>query len=97
MSNSRGRKIQLGAMMFLQYAIWGAWAPVLSSHLLGDLAGDARELAAEHAQFAMDIAAGRGPVAPPCVILSGGETTVRITGNGRGGCRRWRWTSLRLR
>ena len=26
-------KIQLGAMMFLQYAIWGAWAPVLSSHL----------------------------------------------------------------
>ncbi len=34
---SRGRKIQLGAMMFLQYAIWGAWAPVLSSHLLNDL------------------------------------------------------------
>ena len=26
-------KIQLGAMMFLQYAIWGAWAPVLSAHL----------------------------------------------------------------
>jgi nucleoside transporter len=23
--------------MFLQYAIWGAWAPVLSSYLLGDL------------------------------------------------------------
>ena len=34
---SRGRKVQLGAMMFLQYAIWGAWAPVLSSYLLGDL------------------------------------------------------------
>jgi nucleoside transporter len=32
-----GRKIQLGAMMFLQYAIWGAWAPVLSSYLLNDL------------------------------------------------------------
>lgn len=31
----RSTRIQLGAMMFLQYAIWGAWAPVLSSYLLG--------------------------------------------------------------
>jgi len=30
-------KIRLGAMMFLQYAIWGAWAPVLSSYLINDL------------------------------------------------------------
>lgn len=33
----RGPRIQLGLMMFLQYAIWGAWAPVLSVYLLGDL------------------------------------------------------------
>ncbi len=33
----RSAKLQLGAMMFLQYAIWGAWAPVLSAYLLGDL------------------------------------------------------------
>ncbi|NKB86820.1 MAG: MFS transporter [Acidobacteria bacterium] len=32
-----GAKFQLGAMMFLQYAIWGAWAPVLSAHLFGEL------------------------------------------------------------
>ncbi len=31
-----GGKARLGAMMFLQYAIWGAWAPVLSSYLLSD-------------------------------------------------------------
>jgi nucleoside transporter len=29
-------KVRLGAMMFLQYAIWGAWAPVLSAYLITD-------------------------------------------------------------
>ncbi len=33
----RNAKLQLGAMMFLQYAIWGAWAPVLSAYLQGEL------------------------------------------------------------
>ena len=28
-----GVRIRLGVMMFLQYAIWGAWAPVLSAYL----------------------------------------------------------------
>ena len=27
----------LSVMMFLEFAIWGAWAPVLASHLVGDL------------------------------------------------------------
>ncbi len=30
-------KIRLGAMMFFQYAIWGAWAPVLSAYLQNNL------------------------------------------------------------
>ena len=30
-------KIRLGFMMFLQYAIWGAWAPVLSEYLINNL------------------------------------------------------------
>ena len=47
--------------------------------------GDARQLATEHAQLALELAAGNGPVEPPCVVLSGGETTVRVTGDGRGG------------
>ncbi len=30
-------KSRLGAMMFLEYAIWGAWAPVLSAYLINNL------------------------------------------------------------
>ncbi len=57
----------------------------IGPYMLGDLCGDARALANEHAELALQIAAGNGPVSPPCVILSGGETTVHVRGNGRGG------------
>ena len=57
----------------------------VTPYSLGDLAGDARRLAEEHAGLALAIAAGRGPVEPPCVMLSGGETTVQVRGNGKGG------------
>jgi len=51
--------------------------------MLGDnLEGEARELGAEHARRALDIAAKGGK---PTVVLSGGETTVTVRGNGRGG------------
>lgn len=57
----------------------------VSPYSLGDLTGDARALAATHAELALQMAAGKGPVEPPCVILSGGETTVDVRGDGRGG------------
>jgi len=57
----------------------------ITPYTLGDLSGDARSLGIEHAQLAMQIAAGTGPVETPCVILSGGETTVDVRGDGRGG------------
>jgi hydroxypyruvate reductase len=69
----------------LQAAALRALEIDLTPYLLGDLAGDARQLAAEHARLAIDIAAGKGPIEPPCVVLSGGETTVPVTGSGRGG------------
>jgi glycerate 2-kinase len=50
--------------------------------VLGDrLQGEAREVAAEHARLARDLAAQGGRV----VILSGGELTVTLRGQGRGG------------
>ena len=69
----------------LQAAALRAMELDVTPYLLGDLAGDARALAESHAGLAIDIAAGRGPVQLPCVILSGGETTVHVTGKGRGG------------
>jgi hydroxypyruvate reductase len=69
----------------LQAAALRAMELDIAPYLLGDLAGDARELAQEHARLAIDIAEGRGPVESPCVVLSGGETTVRVGGSGRGG------------
>ncbi|MBI3505220.1 MAG: glycerate kinase [Proteobacteria bacterium] len=55
-------------------------------HSLGpDLEGESREVAAAQAALARDIKAGRGPAKTPCVLLSGGETTVTVRGKGRGG------------
>ena len=54
--------------------------------ILGDtIEGEAREVAKVHAGIAHYITKAGEPVKPPCVILSGGETTVTMTGNGRGG------------
>jgi len=57
----------------------------ITPYSLGDLTGNARSLATEHAELALQIASGEGPVDPPCVILSGGETTVDVRGDGCGG------------
>lgn len=57
--------------------------PVLD---LGDaVQGDARLVAQDHAALVRDVARGKGPVSAPCVVLSGGETTVTVRGGGRGG------------
>ena len=55
---------------------------------LGDaVEGEAREVGARHAHFAREVRAGLSQVRPPCVVLSGGETTVTVKGHGRGGQR----------
>ena len=53
--------------------------------ILGDLEGESREVAKVHAGIARQIVQHGQPIQPPCVILSGGETTVTVRGNGRGG------------
>ena len=56
-----------------------------STLILGDLEGESREVAKVHAGIARQIINHGQPLAAPCVILSGGETTVTVRGNGRGG------------
>jgi len=54
--------------------------------ILGDsIEGEAREVALVHAGIARQAARHGQPVPPPCVLLSGGETTVTVRGSGRGG------------
>lgn len=54
--------------------------------ILGDsIEGEAREVAIVMAGIARQVATHRQPEQPPCVLLSGGETTVTVRGNGRGG------------
>ncbi|MFP2769173.1 glycerate kinase type-2 family protein [Oceanisphaera sp. KMM 10153] len=54
--------------------------------VLGDcIEGESREVAKVHAAIAKQIQKCGQPIPAPCVILSGGETTVTIKGNGRGG------------
>jgi len=47
--------------------------------------GEARDAAVRLCGLAEQIASGKGPVEPPALIVTGGETTVTISGNGKGG------------
>ena len=52
--------------------------------------GEARQVGLVHAAIALQIRAGKFRIgdrliSPPAVLLSGGETTVTVTGKGRGG------------
>jgi hydroxypyruvate reductase len=54
--------------------------------ILGDaIEGEASEVGKVMAGIALQSSAHGQPVAPPCVLLSGGETTVTVRGKGRGG------------
>ena len=53
--------------------------------LTESLTGEAREAAKFHAALARQVKQHAQPLPLPCVLLSGGETTVTVKGSGRGG------------
>jgi hydroxypyruvate reductase len=53
--------------------------------LSDEMEGEARDVGMVHAALARQVALRGQPFQKPCVIISGGETTVTVRGKGRGG------------
>ena len=53
--------------------------------LSSSIAGETREIARMHAAIAREVAESGRPVKPPACIITGGETTVTLRGDGLGG------------
>ncbi len=70
----------------LEAAAETASAAGLAPLILGDaIEGEAREVARVMAGIARQVVSHGQPAPAPCVLLSGGETTVTVRGSGRGG------------
>jgi hydroxypyruvate reductase len=70
----------------LEAAAAHASAVGITPYILSDgMEGESRDVALVHAAMAKQVAARGQPFQRPCVIISGGETTVTVRGSGRGG------------
>ncbi len=70
----------------LEAAAAVARAAGLPVHILSDaIEGEARDVGQVLGAIALQVAARGQPFTAPCVLLSGGETTVTVRGAGRGG------------
>jgi hydroxypyruvate reductase len=58
----------------------------IPAHILGDsIEGESSDVGKVFAGMALQVAARDQPFGAPCVLLSGGETTVTVRGSGKGG------------
>ena len=72
--------------MALEAAAQVACEAGVTPYILGDaIEGEARDVGKVMAGLVRQIATRQQPFTAPCVLLSGGETTVTLRGNGRGG------------
>jgi glycerate 2-kinase len=70
----------------LEAAAAAARAAGVEAAILSDaIEGEAREAAHVHAAIAREVLSRNRPFQKPIVLLSGGETTVTLTGKGKGG------------
>ena len=53
--------------------------------LSSSIQGEAREVVKVHAAIVKEISSSKNPVSAPACVLSGGETTVKVRGEGLGG------------
>lgn len=79
-------RIIASAALSLEAAAAEARQAGLEPHILSDaIEGEARDVAGVHAALAREIRTRNRPFTRPTLLLSGGETTVTIRGDGRGG------------
>lgn len=87
-SRLAGNEIRMVAtpQMALDAAARVARQAGFATHILGDsLEGEARDVGKVMAGIALQVARHAQPFTTPCVLLSGGETTVTVRGDGCGG------------
>jgi hydroxypyruvate reductase len=53
--------------------------------LSSSIQGETRDIARMHAAIAREVRQSGAPLDPPACVISGGETTVTVRGNGKGG------------
>ncbi len=74
------------AQQALEAAAQVARAAGITPYILSDeMEGEACDVGMVHAALARQVALRGQPFGKPCVIISGGETTVTVRGSGRGG------------
>jgi glycerate 2-kinase len=79
-------RIIAAPQMALEAAAAVAREAGLAAHILGDaIEGEARDVGKVMAGIALQVARQGQPFSAPCVLISGGETTVTVRGSGRGG------------
>ena len=85
LANSETRMIAT-PQMALEAAAEVARTAGVPVHILGDsIEGEARDVGIVMAGIALQVARHQQPFVAPCILLSGGETTVTVRGDGRGG------------
>ncbi|OGB34537.1 MAG: hydroxypyruvate reductase [Burkholderiales bacterium RIFCSPLOWO2_12_FULL_61_40] len=100
LESGRGESIQPGDARLVRSTVRTIAAPQMaleaaaavakeagySAYILSDaLEGEARDVGKVLAGIALQVAERGQPVQAPCVLLSGGETTVTVRGTGNGG------------
>jgi hydroxypyruvate reductase len=85
LANSETRMIATPQMALEAAAAVAREAGVAPCILGNAIEGEARDVGKVMAGIARQVARHGQPLAAPCVLLSGGETTVTVHGNGRGG------------
>jgi len=79
-------KVVFTPQMSLEAAAERARNVGIAAYILSDsMEGEARDIGLAHAAIAKQIVHHNQPFQRPCVLLSGGETTVTLRGKGKGG------------